>query len=142
MLGQADGSRLAEIVLQRCPERNSDRAWVMMAAGHLAFQLGRGPDAAGLMTRAAELGERAAESAAHLFLGLQHMFVGASDKAGDHLATARAIQQKTGDLVGEARSTAALGLTYFMDDERAHARELLGAALAMGLAAQDRWSQG
>jgi predicted ATPase/DNA-binding NarL/FixJ family response regulator len=146
ILGQADGSRLAETVLQRCPERNSDRAWVMMAAGHLAFQLGKGPDAAGLMTRAAELsvelGEPAAESAAHVFLGLQHMFVGAADKARDHLATARAIQQKTGDLVGEARSTAALGLTYFMDDERARARELLEAALALGVAGQDRWSQG
>ena len=118
----------------------------MMAAGHLAFQLGKVPDAAGLMTQAAELsvelGERAAESAAHVFLGLQHMFVRAPDKARDHLTTARAIQQKTGDLVGEARSTAALGLTYFMDDERARARELLEAALAMGVAAQDRWSQG
>jgi serine/threonine-protein kinase PknK len=146
ILGQADGSRLAEAILRRCPERNSDRAWVMIAAGHLDFQLGKGPDAAGLMTRAAELsvelGERVAESAAHVFLGLQHMFVGALNTARDHLATARAIQQQTGDLVGEARSTAALGLTYFMDDEPAAARELLEAALAIGLAAQDRWSQG
>ena len=146
LLGQADGSRLAEMVLQRCPERNRHRAWLMVAAGHLAFQLGKGPDAAGLMTQAAEmsveLGERAAEAAAHLFLGIQHMFAGAPDKARGHLTTARAIAQEAGDLIGEARSMAALGLSYFMDGERARARELLEAALAMDLAAQDRWSQG
>ena len=95
ILGQADGSRLAEMILQRCPERNRHRAWLMIAAGHLAFQLGNMADAAGLMTQAAELsvelGERAAEAAAHLFLGMQHMFAGAPDKARGHLTTARAI---------------------------------------------------
>jgi tetratricopeptide (TPR) repeat protein len=118
----------------------------MISAGHLAFQLGNLPDAAGLMTQAAEmsveLGERAAEGAAHLFLGLQQMFAGAPDKGRGHLTTARAVYQETGDLIGEGRSTAALGLSCFMDDERARARELLEAALAMDLAAEDRWSQG
>jgi DNA-binding CsgD family transcriptional regulator len=37
---------------------------------------------------------------------------------------------------------AALGLSYFMDDEHAHARELLEAALAMDVQTQDLWSQG
>jgi predicted ATPase/DNA-binding NarL/FixJ family response regulator len=146
ILGQADGSRLAEMVLQRCPERNRHRAWLMISASHLAFQLGKGPYAAGLMTQAAEmsveLGERAAEGAAHLFLGLQQMLGGAPDKGRGHLTAARAVYQETGDLSGEGRSTAALGLSYFMDDERARARELLEAALAMDLAAKDRWSQG
>jgi hypothetical protein len=146
ILGQADGSRLAEMILERCPERNRHRAWVMIAASHFAFLLGNLPYAAALMTQAAEmsveLGERAAEGAAHLFLGLQQMFAGAPDKARVHLTTARAIYQETGDLIGEGRSTAALGLGYFMDDEHARARELLEAALAMDLAAQDRWSQG
>jgi predicted ATPase/DNA-binding CsgD family transcriptional regulator len=146
ILGQADGSRLAEMILQRCPERNRYRAWLMIAAGHLAFQLGNVPDAAGLMTQAAatsvELGERAAEAAAHLFLGLQQTIAGAPDMAGGHLSTARAIQQETGDLVGEARSTAVLGLTHAMEGDAARARDLLEAALAMSKAAQDRWSQG
>ena len=70
------------------------------------------------------------------------MLGGAPDKARGHLLTARAIQQKTGDLIGEARTTAVLGLTYGMEGDAARARELLEAALAMGLAAQDRWSQG
>jgi predicted ATPase/DNA-binding NarL/FixJ family response regulator len=146
ILGQADGSRLAELVLQRCPARNRHRAEVMIAAGHFAFQLGEVTAASDLLIEAAEMGvemgERAAESAAHLFLGLQEMLGGAPDKARGHLMTARAIQQKTGDLVGEARTTAVLGLTYGMEGEAARARELLEAALAMGLAAQDRWSQG
>src|SRR5687768_16658373 len=63
ILGQADGSRLAEMVLQQCPERNRHRVWLTISASHLAFQLGKGPYAAGLMTQAAEmsveLGERA-----------------------------------------------------------------------------------
>ena len=146
LLGQADGSRLAEVVLRRCPERNRHRAWVMIAAGHLTFQLGKGPDAAGLMTGAAELsvelGDRAAEAAAHLFLGIQHMFSGAPDKGRGHLTTARGISRETGDLIGQARSTAALGLTHFMGGEPDRARELLEAALAMARSAQDRWSQG
>jgi serine/threonine-protein kinase PknK len=98
------------------------------------------------MTQAAEMSvelrERPAEGAAHLFLGIQQLFGGAPDKGRGHLTTARAIYQETGDLSGEGRSTAALGLSYFMDDEHARARELLEAALAMDLAAQDRWSQG
>jgi DNA-binding CsgD family transcriptional regulator len=146
ILGQADGSRLAELVLQRCPERNCDRAWVMVAAGHFAYLLGNMPAGIDLMTQAVELsvelGERAVEGTARWFLGLHQMFGGPPEKARDHLTTARAIQRETGDLAGEARTTAVLGLTYFMDDERGRARELLEAALAMDLAAQNRWSQG
>jgi serine/threonine-protein kinase PknK len=145
-LGQADGSRFAKLILQRCHERNRDRAWVVAAAGQFAFLLGDLPASAGLMTEAAELsvalGERQVEATARLFLGLHQVFGGAPDKARGHLAVARVIQQETGDLVGEARSMAVLGLSYFMDDEPARARELLEAALAMDLAAQDRWSHG
>jgi predicted ATPase/DNA-binding CsgD family transcriptional regulator len=145
-LGQADGSRLAELILQRCPERNRDRAWVMTAAGQFAFLLGDVPASVRLMTKAAEMsvavGERQVEATARFLLGLHQVFAGAPDKARGHLAAARVIQHETGDLVGEGRSTAALGLSYFMDNDRARARELLEAALAMDLAAQDRWSQG
>ena len=146
VLGQADGHRLAELVLQRCHERNRHRAEVQIAAGHFAFLLGEVSAASGLMTTAlamgAELGERAVEGSAHFFLGLQEMFGGGRDKGRGHLTTAHAIQEEIGDVLGRARTTAALGLTYWMDGERARAGELLEAALAMGLAADDRWSQG
>jgi predicted ATPase/DNA-binding CsgD family transcriptional regulator len=146
MLGQADGRRLAELVLQRCSMRNRHRVAVKIAAGHFAFLLGDVPAAKAHLTEAAEmsveLGERALEGSAHWFLGLHRMFAGAPDKGRGHLARARAIQQETGDLLGEARTTAALGLALLMDHEPAPARELLESALAIGLAAQDRWSQG
>jgi predicted ATPase/DNA-binding CsgD family transcriptional regulator len=146
ILGQADGSRLAELVLQQCRERNRDRAWVMTTAGQFAFLLGDVTASVGLMTEAAqmsvELGERQVEATARFFLGLHQAFGGEPDKARGPLAAARAIQQELGDLIGEGRSTALLGLTYFMDDERARAREVLEAALAMDLKTQDRWSQG
>jgi predicted ATPase/DNA-binding CsgD family transcriptional regulator len=146
MLGQADGRRLAELVLQRCPERSRYRAEATIAAGHYAFLLGDVAAATGLMTEAVEmsveLGERAVEGTARWFLGLHQLFAGAPDKGRGHLTTARAIQKHTGDLLGEGRTTAALGLTFLMEDEPAPARELLEAALVIGLAAQDRWSQG
>jgi predicted ATPase/DNA-binding CsgD family transcriptional regulator len=146
ILGQSDGSRLAELVLQRCRERNRDRAWLMTAAGQFAFLLGDVTASVDLMTKAVqmsvELGERQVEAMARFFLGLHQAFGGAPDKARGHLAAARAIQQEQGDLIGEGRSTALLGLTYFMDDERARAREVLEAALAMDLKTEDRWSQG
>ena len=146
MLGQSDGSQLAELVLQRCSERNRYRVAVKIAAGHFAFLLGDVTAANAHLTEAAEtsvdLGERALEGTAHWFLGLHRMFAGVPDEGRGHLARARAIQQETGDLLGEARTTAALGFTFLMDQERASARELLESALAIGLAAQDRWSQG
>jgi DNA-binding CsgD family transcriptional regulator len=146
ILGQADGSRLAELILQRCPERNRERAEIMVAAGEFAFLRGDVPSALDSMTAAAEmsveLGERRVEASARFFLGLNQMFSGAPDKARLHLANARAIYQETGNLIGEGRSTAALGFCYFLGDEPARARELLEAALAMDRAARDRWSQG
>ena len=146
MLGQADGRRLAELVLQRCPERNRDRAELKIAAGQFAYLLGDMPAANDLLNEAAAmsaaLGERSAEGTAYWFLGLQHLFGGAPDKGRGYLSVAQAIQQETGDLLGEARSTAALGLTFLLDDDPARARELVETALAIGVAAQDRWSQG
>ena len=111
--------RLAAVVLQRRPERNRHRAWVMIAAGHLAFQLGQGPDPAGLMTAAelsVELGDRAAEAAAHL-PSAQHMFSGAPEKGRAVISPPSPRSHGTPRLIGQARGTAALGLTHFMDGE-------------------------
>ena len=114
ILGQADGSRLAETALHQCPERNRHRAWLMISAGHLAFQLGKLPGAAGLMTQAAEMSALNWASARPR-CGAFVSRAAANDRrrarqARGHLTTARAIQQETGDLIGEARSTAVLGL--------------------------------
>jgi DNA-binding CsgD family transcriptional regulator len=146
LFGQADGRRLAEEVLQRCPERSRQRAEATIAAGQFAAMLGDVPACVALMTEAAEmsaeLGERGTEGTAYLFLGLHETMGGASSAGRSHLTTARVIQQETGDRLGEARSTAVLGITYLMDDDPARARELIEAALSIGVAAQDGWSQG
>jgi len=146
ILGQADGRRLAELALQRCPERNRDRVECVIAAGQYAYLLVDLPAATRLTTEAAEmsveLGERAAEGRAYWFLGLYQLFGAGPDNGRRHFAIARAIQQETGDLRGEGRTTATLGLALVKDGEPAAARELLEQALAIGVAAEDRASQG
>ncbi|WP_328991246.1 LuxR C-terminal-related transcriptional regulator [Kribbella sp. NBC_01245] len=146
ILGQADGRRLTEEALRRCPERNSDRAECTLAAGQYAYLLVDMPAAFALTTEAvelsAELGERAAEGRAHWFLGLQKLFGAGPDNGREHFVTARAIQQETGDLRAEGRTTATLGLVLAKEGEPAAARKLLEEALSIGVAAQDRASQG
>lgn len=146
ILGQADGRRLAQLALPRCPERNRDRVECLIAAGQYAYLLVDMPAARVLTTEAAELsvelGERGAEGRAHLFLGLYQLFGSGTDHGRGHFAIARAIQRETGDLRGEGRTTATLGLASFMEGETAAARELLEEALAIGVAAQDRANQG
>ncbi|MEA3214267.1 MAG: hypothetical protein QOJ19_423 [Acidimicrobiia bacterium] len=146
MLGQADGRRLAELVLRGCPGPNRYTAEVTIAAGAFAFQLGDIAAAVDLMTTAADMGaaldDHSVEGTARWYLGLHGMLGGAADRGRGQLAIARALQQETGDRLGEARTTAAMGLTHLMDGEPARARELIEAALDIGRATQDRWSQG
>lgn len=146
LLGQADGKRLTELALQRCPERNSDRVECTLAAGQYSYLLVDMPAAVALATEAVELsvelGERAAEGRAHWFLGLQKLFSTGPDNGREHFATARSIQRETGDLRAEGRTTASLGLALVKEGEHAAARKLLEEALAIGVAAQDHASQG
>jgi non-specific serine/threonine protein kinase len=146
MFGQADGRRLAELMLQRCPERNRDRAEVNIAAGLFAFLLNDAPTALQRLTEAAEVsaevGERAVEGWAYNFLGLTVMLGGAPQKARGDLTNARTIFQEVGDRVGEGRATAALGLSFLMDDEPAQARELIEAARSIAESIDDWWCQG
>ena len=146
MLGQSDGRRLATAVLQACPERNATRADVHIAAGHFAFLVGDTDQATGDLTRAialsVELGDKAREGAAHWFLGLHALFQGAVEEARERLATARRIQHGVADVLGEARTTAALGLTHFLRGDLGNAQTLLEEALTLGVAGGDRWTQG
>lgn len=146
MLGQADGSRLAELALNSCLDRDRYYVEVKVVAGHFAFQLGNLSTATRHLTEAvdmaAELGDRAIESTAHWFLGLHQMFSGAPERAREHLNAARKLREGSGDVLWSARTTAALGLTFLMDQEVARARELLEEALEIGVVAGDRWSQG
>lgn len=146
MFGQADGHRLAELILERCPDRNRPRAETTLAAGIFGCLLGDLPTGLARLTEAAELsaelGERAVEGWAYWFRGLHQMFRGATVEGRGDLTTARDIHREVGDLLGEARATNAIGLSYLMDHDPARAREVIEEGLAIALAAGDRWSQG
>jgi non-specific serine/threonine protein kinase len=146
MLGQADGRRLAQLLLARCPTRDRTRAVVLVAAGVLAM-LTVDVSAANASHRearelGAELGERELEGHAVFFLGLTATLGGAIGPARAHLEASRKLHHEADHRVGEACSIAALGLTYAMTDETARARELVEHALAMQVAEGFRWGQG
>ncbi|MEA2718098.1 MAG: hypothetical protein QOI99_2415 [Actinomycetota bacterium] len=146
MFGQAEGRRFAELILERFPDRNRDRAEITFAAGMFGCLLGDLPAGLARLTEAAELsaelGEHAIEGQAYLFRGLNRMFGGAGVDGRGDLTTAIDILREVGDRLGEARATNAIGLTYLFDHEPARAREVIEEGLAIALEADDRWTQG
>ena len=59
MLGQADGHRLATLLLDRCPERDAYRVDVQIAAGLLAMLMTDADGAKGMLGQARSLGHGA-----------------------------------------------------------------------------------
>jgi hypothetical protein len=151
MLGQADGLRLARPLLELCQTRDRDRVVVQITAGLFAMLLS-GSRAAELdlveaRQLSAKLGDEALEAWARFFQGLAEVFDGAVTPARAHLEAARVRFHALGIPMGEARSTAVLGLTYRMTGELDEARKLIGAAtaaaaLALGPAAEGIWREG
>jgi non-specific serine/threonine protein kinase len=146
LLGVADGHRLAQLVLERCPARDRERVQVQVLFGSLAMLAADAEAARSALAAAqelsAELGERELEGWARFFLGLMEALGGAVEPARDQLEAARALHGELGVHSGWARSTAALGLTFLIADEPARARELVEQALAVDLAEEDDWGQG
>ncbi|MDX6645903.1 MAG: hypothetical protein QOK40_1630 [Miltoncostaeaceae bacterium] len=146
VLGSADGRRLAELMVQRCPARDRDRANLQIMAGQLAMVLGDGAAARRALEEArllaAELGEREVEGWACCFAGLVETLGGSIAAARGHLEAARALHGGLAVPSGWARATAALGLTFLIDGEPARARELVEEALAVDVAEDDEWGQG
>jgi predicted ATPase/DNA-binding CsgD family transcriptional regulator len=145
-LGQADGMRFAEVLLERCPRLDRERAEVLITAGTLAMaaadaELARGTlgDALALSTR---LGEPDLEGWAHLFLGLTETLHGRVGDGRPHLDAACELHRRTGRRIGWARATAALGLTLLMEDDPARAHALIEDALEVNVALGDLWGQG
>ncbi|HEX2110255.1 MAG TPA: DUF4062 domain-containing protein, partial [Gaiellaceae bacterium] len=146
MLGATDGRRLAELLLERCPARDRDRAELQLMAGALAFVVA---DAEGARTALAEaqalsgeLGERGLEGWAHWFLGLTETLDGAIEPARKHLETTRTLHEEAGVASGWRRATAVLGLTFLLGSDPDRARELVEQALAANVAEEDEWGQG
>lgn len=146
MLGQTDGRRLAELMLERCPSRDRHRAEVQILAGSLAMLMADSAAAKSALVRArelcSELGERALEGWALFFHGLTETLEGQMKSARIHLGASRALHRQCGVRIGEARATAALGLTFQMANESTPGRGLVEEALSICIAEQDRWGQG
>jgi non-specific serine/threonine protein kinase len=145
LLGQADGLRLAQLLLERCPAEDRLRAEVQISAGLLAILTADGQAATRVLAEArelsAELGERALEGWARFFLGLGETFAGAIVSGRANLQAARMLHRDLG-VRGEALATAALGFGFLLDDQPDRARELIEEALALNLARDDSWGQG
>ncbi|HEV2058643.1 MAG TPA: LuxR C-terminal-related transcriptional regulator [Solirubrobacteraceae bacterium] len=145
LLGHADGLRLAQLLLDRCPAQDRLRVEVLISAGLLAILIADTEAAARMLTEArelsAELEERALEGWARFFLGLGETFVGAIEPGRANLQAARSLHRDLG-VRGEALATAALGIGFLIDGQPDRARELIEEALALNRARDDDWGEG
>jgi predicted ATPase/DNA-binding CsgD family transcriptional regulator len=146
MLGQADGRRLAELMLERCPARDRRRVEVQISAGALAWFTGDHEAARRTLAEARELSvevdERRLEGWARIFEGLVEMFGGSAEAAREHFEEARRLHQEWRVPAGEARARAGIGLTFLLENDSARARKLVEEALGIAVAAGDRFAQG
>ena len=146
MLGQADGRRIAQLLLGSCPARDRTRVVVLIAAGLLAMLTADVPAAIATINEAralgAELGDRALEGRAVFYLGLTAALGGQIGPARAHLEASRTLLHEANHRIGEACSIAVLGLMLGMANEPARARELVDEALALQVAEGYRWGQG
>jgi predicted ATPase/DNA-binding CsgD family transcriptional regulator len=146
MLGQADGRRIADTLLARCPIRDTVRIEVLITAGILAMASANG-DAARKLQReardvAASLHNLELEGYASLYHGLTQALNMEVEAARADLRAARALHRRAGIQSGEAMAVASLGLTSLMMGERDSARELLEQAVEMQREAGYRWGEG
>ncbi len=144
--GPVDGLRLARPLLEVCQKRDRARVVVQITAAQFAMGLS-GSRAAELdlveaRQLSAKLGDGPLEAWARYFQGLAEVIDDAVAPARAHLEAARMRFGALGIPVGEARSAAALGLTYLMTDDLEEARQLVDCALALSEAQDDRWGQG
>jgi non-specific serine/threonine protein kinase len=145
MLGEADGRRLSQLLLDDCAARDRERAEVQITAVMLALLVDARAARSALAEASelsTELGEGTLQGWALVFLGLTEALAGAIEPAREHLETGRAQLEALGVPRGWAIATAALGLTYVMTGEPLRAKELVEEALAVNVAADDEWGQG
>jgi len=146
MLGQADGLRIARLLLKRCLARDRHRVEAQITAGVLAFTLSDDQAAKMMLEEArelaAELDEPVLVGWSFFFQGLSETLAGAIEPGREHLEASRALHQGLGIRIGEARSIAVLGLTFVMANEMGRAKELVDEALSIYVVEDDRWGQG
>jgi predicted ATPase/DNA-binding CsgD family transcriptional regulator len=146
MFGQADGVRLGELLLERCPAQDRTRVLVLISVGGLRMMQA---DMEGVReiqeharTLSRRLGEHALEGWARLFQGLAPTLAGAVDPGRDALTEARDLLREAGVPNGEGKAIAALGLIELITGEPERAKQLVQEALSIQVDAGDLWSQG
>jgi predicted ATPase/DNA-binding CsgD family transcriptional regulator len=144
--GQADGARLAPMLLERCDEQDRYRVETQIAAAQLAAMLGDFAVADRILAQARELSARlndpVLEAWTRFFQGLGATLGGAVDAGREHLMASRDLHHELGIRMGEGRALAALGISYVMSGDVDCAKELLESALELYVAEADRWGQG
>jgi predicted ATPase/DNA-binding CsgD family transcriptional regulator len=145
-LGQADGRRIAQLLLERCPARDRDRVEVLITAGILAMVTANPEASLALHSEARELstalGELGLEGIATFFRGLTQTLSMAVEPARADLEAARILHRRAGNRAGEGMAIATLGLTFLMTGEPDRARALLDEALAIHIDAGYLWGEG
>jgi predicted ATPase/DNA-binding CsgD family transcriptional regulator len=145
-LGQAEGFRLARLLLERCPTRDRQRIEAQIAAGQLASAIGDLSAAKSALAEARELSkqlrEPALEASACWFQGVTETVSGQPGAGRESLERSRALYHELGIRIGEARALAGLGGTFLFANELDRAKELHEEALSIYIAEDDRWGQG
>jgi predicted ATPase/DNA-binding CsgD family transcriptional regulator len=144
-VGQADGRRIAQLLLERCPARDRYRVEVLITAGILAMVTANAEASLALHSEARELsrqlGEDELEGFATFFHGLTQTLNMSVAPARADLEAARALHRRAHSRPGEGMAIATLGLTFLMTGEPARARELLEEALAIHTSEGYRWGE-
>jgi non-specific serine/threonine protein kinase len=143
---QSDGLRLAQLLLDRCPNRDRHRVEAQIAAGQLAASIGDSVTARAILAEASELNNELEDPVLgawiSFFQGLSETLAGELERGREHLEASRARHNALGVRIGEARSLAGLGGTLFWSGDLDRAKERLDAALAIYIAEDDGWGQG
>ena len=144
--GQAEGLRLAQLLLERCPTRDRHRVEAQIAAGQLANAMGDLMAARSILAEARELsqevGEPVLEAWTCWFQGLAELVAGEPERGRAHLEASLALHRELGIRIGEARALAGLAGSYLWSGQPTRSKELHEEALSIYLAEDDRWGQG
>ena len=146
LFGTAEGSRLAQRLLEDCPAHDRSRIEMQLVYGSVAMLTEDNEAASAVLADAAQLSEQLGEGAlqgwAHFFLGLIKGLSGEIEAARVHLEAARAVHGSLGIDVGWARATAVLGVTFLVEGDPVQARQLVEEALAVDVTEGDDWGLG
>jgi non-specific serine/threonine protein kinase len=146
MLGQADGRRIAQLLLDRCPTRDRSRVEILITAGMLAMVMADADGSRAFHNEArqlsAELGDMELEAFATFFHGLTQTLDMAVEPARGDLEAAIALHRQAGNRPGEGMALATLGLMSVMTGDLTRGQELLEEALEIHTTEGYRWGEG